>query len=225
MPLEEEGGLYAMNDNDGKSMGKRLTDEELAELLDENLDPVEREKLVSRLENDPESARILALAASGVMSEEEGFSQSTIARLMKTVEESREELNICPHCAGDLVEDGMYCPHCGAQVGGNPLVCHKCGKPVREGGFYCPHCGSFFRPTGGKGVIYTSVFFLVLGLASIALSAVFRNFSVQFIVIGTVSLVVWLGTLYMRWRYEGRMVTRSEMEAEEKPSEKRKRTG
>jgi len=221
----EEGWLYVMNDNDGKSMGKHLTDEELADLLDENLDPVEREKLVSRLENDPESARILALAASEFVSDEKGFSANTVERLMKTVEASREELNICPHCAGDLVKDGMYCPHCGAQTGGNQLVCLKCGKPVREGSVYCPHCGSFFRTTGGKGVIFTSLFLLVLGLASIAAAIVFRPVFVLFLVIGTISLVVWLGSLYMRWSSASRMVPREEMEAGDKEVRERKKTG
>ena len=221
----EEGWLYVMTDSDGKSMGKRLTDEELAGLLDENLDPTAREKLVSRLENDPESARILALAASGVMSEEEGFTGSTIERLLKTVEESSEELNICPHCAGDLVKDGMYCPHCGAQTGGNPLVCIKCGKPVRDGSVYCPHCGSFFRTTGGKGIIYHSLFLLVLGLASIAAAILFRPVFVLFLVIGTVCLVVWLGSLYMRWSIASSIVPRAELEAEEKEARERKKTG
>lgn len=221
----EEGWLYVMTDNDGKSMGKRLTDEELAGLLDENLDPVEREKLVRRLENDPESARVLALAASEVASQEEGFSGHTVDRLMKTVEASREELNICPHCAGDLMKDGMYCPHCGAQVGGNPLVCIKCGKPVRDGSVYCPHCGSFFRSSEGKGVIYTSLFLLILGLVSIAAAIVFRPVFVLFLVIGTVSLVVWLGSIYMRWSSASRMVTHAEMEAVEKEARERKKTG
>ena len=214
-----------MIDRDGNSMGKRLTDEELAALLDENLDPAERTKLVGRLENDPESARILALAASGALADEEGFSEETVDSLMKTVRESGEDTGICPHCGGDLVEGGMYCPYCGAQVGGNPLTCIKCGKPVREGSIYCPHCGTFFRSTGRKGIIFSSLFLLILGLASIVISVIFRNLFAVFFAIGVVSLVAWFADLYSRWRGAGRMVARSEIEAEEKEAAERKKTG
>lgn len=61
-----------------------LNDEEIAQLLMFDLDPVERQKLFDRLKNDPEAQKILALATTETGSSE-GLSSETVEELIKIV--------------------------------------------------------------------------------------------------------------------------------------------
>jgi len=204
--------------------GGRLSDEELARLLETDLDPQERALLVERLHGDPEAARTLALAASEIDLEGEGLSERTVESLLETVRASRASPDICPHCAGDIHPMGDFCPHCGARIKGNPIVCIKCRKPVREGSVYCPHCGSFFRPVGRKSMIESSWFLLVLGLVAVAAGIIFRPVLLLFLAIGCVSLGAWGAEMWTRWKRS--LAVAEEIEPAEREEEAvRKKTG
>ena len=192
----------------------RLTDEELARLLDPGIDPEEHARLVARLGDDPDAAKILALACPHVPPDADGFTDGEIERLVATAREHRSDLEMCPHCSGDLYPQGSFCPHCGAQARGNPVSCIKCAKPVREGSTYCPHCGSFFRPMGRKSLIDNPLYLLVIGLVAVAVAVAYRPAFILFIAIGAVSLFGWAGEMWVRWR------TRLIVSDQTKPAEK-----
>jgi len=230
MPALQGEGECDMTAEHSMGKGRSLTDEELARLLEADLDASERAALLERLESDEDACRILGLAAGELRAAGEGLSDATIERLLKAVREKRPESDICPHCAGDLHPGGRFCPHCAAQVVGNPLTCLKCGKPVREGSAYCPHCGSFFRPVERKSVIESPLFLLVLGLVSLAIAAVTIRLSlpvfIVFLAIGCVTLGGWFMETWVRLRRSVPAPGRREAESrEEKERASQKKSG
>ncbi len=203
---------------------QKLTDEELAGLLDPDLDPSERAALVERLDGDPDAVRALALAAKDIPDPGDGLNDGTIGKLLNTVRDNRGARDICPHCAGDLLPGGTFCPYCAAQVDGNPVTCFKCGKTVREGSIYCPNCGTFFRPMERKSVIEGPFLLLVLGLVSILLAivafAVSNPFSLVFLIIGCVGMGVWFGERFVApWVRYTRAVSRDKVDSEREEKE------
>jgi predicted amidophosphoribosyltransferase len=210
-----------MTENHSDEKTARLTDEELSRLLETDLDPAERARLVSRLENDPDSARVLGYASGLAKPEGESLSDETVDKLIGVVREHKSVGGICPHCAGNLYPGGIYCPHCGAQVAGNPLVCHKCGRPVRDGSTYCPHCGTFFRTMRRSGMIESPIYLLILGLASIAVAIITYNYHIGlyplFGVIGVLTLGTWLAQkIINQWAAAVVAAKKEQREAEEK---------
>jgi hypothetical protein len=217
-----------MNAEHSMDNSKRLTDEELARLLDKDLDPDERARLAERLELDPEGATILALASTEKPSLAKGFSEKTVNSLLEKVKESSAVIDICPYCAGDLFPGGIYCPHCAGQVIGNPLTCLQCGSPVREDSIYCPKCGNFFRQSVApvrKDPILSPLLLLGLGVISIIVAIIFEPVRLLFFAISCVSLGAWLGEIWLRKRLLKNISLRNETNAcgtEEKGSEGRK---
>jgi len=109
------------NDPEGPSgRGRRLSDEELASLLGDDLEPAERAELIKRLSGDREALELLALAAAVGESGGAGFSEETIERLLEIVKESGGSLVTCPHCNGELHPGGRFCPHCGTELAQSP---------------------------------------------------------------------------------------------------------
>ncbi|MCX6645503.1 MAG: zinc ribbon domain-containing protein [bacterium] len=196
-----------------------LNDEEISRLMDPGLDPEERRDLIERLENDPHSAEILALAGSKPSAD--SLHTSVVEKVLKKVRESAAETGLCSFCAGDLMPGAPYCPHCGAQVIGNPLKCMTCGSPVREGSAYCPRCGSFFQSTdkGRADPLQNQWFLPVLGIVSIFVAILVRSMNVVFLVflaIGLISLGAWGGEVWENWRRKKLQdVSAKEVEKEE----------
>ena len=192
-----------MNAEDRQNRFEPLNDEEISRLMDPGLDPEERRALLDRLENDPESAEILALAGSKPSNY--GLQSGVVEKVIEKVRENAGDEGICPHCAGDLVPGAPFCPQCGAQVIGNPLTCMKCGGAIREGSTYCPRCGSFFRSIdrGRSDPVQNQWFLPVLGIVSIIVAVFFRSMNGVFIVflaIGLISLGAWGGEKWLEWK-------------------------
>lgn len=168
-----------------------MSDEDIALLTGDDLDEGERRRLAEKLFNDPWAADILALAMSDVPVSGKGLEKRTVDNCIRLVRERMDVSDICPYCAGDMHTDGNYCPHCGAMVFDNPLTCFKCSKPVTEGSRYCPNCGAVFADDEKKSFFESSLFLLILGLASLAVAALWRPLFLLFIVLGSISLGAW----------------------------------
>jgi len=214
-----------INMNGAQDHGKSLTDEDLARLLLDDLDPSERAALLERLGGDTDARQALALAASSVDSSGQDLSEKSIGRLMTLVRESKSDAGICPHCAGDLGPAGDFCPQCGLQIRGNVLTCIRCGKPVQEDGTYCPHCGSFFRTTdrkARKGVIDSPYALFIPGLVSFIIAFAYRPLFVLFVALGCILLGAWGMDMWSRKGAKARDMRKDGKDIEE---EKRRDAG
>jgi hypothetical protein len=195
--------------DESRNMKDRLTDEDIARLMDPELDPQERERLIERLGDDPGAAQLLALAQEDTPPGADGFSDDEINLLLDVVNDHKTDLNICPHCSGDLHPTGEYCPHCAAQVRGNVVRCIRCSKPVRDGSSYCPHCGSTFRKLGASAWLDSQFVLLIVGLLSIFAFVVSisldRYAGLLFLMIGLILLASWWLGKPKRPETEGRV--------------------
>jgi len=208
-----------MDDNSDKGREEKLTDEELARLLDPSLDPETRRQLVDRLGNDPDSARILGMAGGSIPASGDNLSEKTIEKLLDTVKKHDRETGLCPHCAGDLHDSGNYCPHCGLKVKGDTVNCMNCGKPVVEGSVYCPSCGSMFGEVPRRSLIDSRYLMFIIGLVSISVAVMLGPGlpSVIFVLLGMIALLGWLAeflgvrkTRSKAGQYEIRKIKKSE---------------
>lgn len=87
--------------------------------------------------------------------------EETVAGLLKTVEESKAELeklkqnlldvrniNICTACGAEVSRTSKFCGKCGAPMDRSALetpqatnTCPDCGEPLEEGMAFCANCG------------------------------------------------------------------------------------
>ncbi|MFH1675478.1 MAG: zinc ribbon domain-containing protein [bacterium] len=194
---------------------KLLSDEEIALLMGDEIDPGRRRELLSRLGNDPEAMDVLAMSAVDTDDMAEGFDDETVDSLMDIVHDRLKIENICPHCAGEISVDGSFCSHCGALIEGNPLTCFKCSKPVWEGSAYCPHCGAIFKSVKKESFLDSPLFLLILALASFVAAFFSKQpLFIFFIAFGCLLLGSWLGGVL-----SGRVVSKksSAVKLESKP--------
>jgi hypothetical protein len=208
--------------DDSESVPTPLSDEELAKLLGDEISDEERSRLVERLHADPQSAEILALAASDVPDTGGGLSSGRTEKLLKLVRESGGAGDICPHCAGDLHPSGIFCPHCGARIEDNPLKCHSCGSMVVEGSAYCPKCGSVFSRTGLKSQGNARFVLLVIGLVSVAVAFAYRAMFFPFATLGLLALGAWGWDLWSMFFRVKKVVREEGDEIEDKGREEEK---
>jgi len=173
----------------------RLTDEELARLMDPALDPEIRKVLVEKLDRDPDSAGVLGLAAGDIPGPTDNLPPKTVEMLLDTVKNYDSDPGICPHCTSDLHDSGNFCPHCGLQVRGDTVNCMTCGCPVVEGSAYCPNCGSMFGEIKRKPLIDTRWLMFLIAFVSIAIAIALvpTPSSIIFLLIGLIALLGWLG--------------------------------
>lgn len=206
--------------------GRKLSDEELGQLLDDVLDESSRNSLVSRLQGDPESAEILAVAASVKIEKEDAARDDEIERMMGRVrDEFRKPTGLCPNCSGDLHAGGKFCPHCRMAVAGQVLTCFSCRKPVVEGSFYCPHCGSVFRSVEKTSFFNSPLLLLVLGLASFLCAIIFRFLWWFFVPFGSLVLAPFILDLWYRLKFRNIMEAREEADKEEEEKRRGRMSG
>jgi len=185
--------------NETENSGRQtepLTDEEIASLLGDDLSPEQRAELVSRLNSAPESAEILAIAASRPPESPGGFTPGRIDIILKKARETLPANDICPNCSGDLHKNGKFCPHCGVRLSDNPLKCLKCGANVVEGSSYCPKCGALFGYAGGRWKIHPRFTLLLIGLVSIGIALVWHRMFLPFLILGLLSTGAWVWEIW-----------------------------
>jgi len=217
-----------MNAEQPENKHRSVTDEELAKLLDPDLHESERERILARLGDDPDSVHALALAMKSEPSQD-GFTPAEVDSILKLVKVPKSDAGICPNCAGDLHEGGIYCPHCGLQVGGNTIKCFSCGSLVREGSAYCPECGAFFREMEAGGRASLPIFLLVGGLVLIVIAAIMWGVSLPaaavLLGIGCILSAIWLGIYLERFRKSKRGVEQREVPEIEDTKESERKSG